>query len=206
MAVVVDERLAALRESPKLSGTLLQRLRRGRLVAIKGKVVTREDVVFYRVNVTRRTRGWLQREAVAIPGRTEDARRLHQLILSSDGFDRIARARIFLTLFPRSSLRPAVLLVYATAADEAGEKLTSEARRKLDRTEIVNSTTPESSFYLNYVGLDRFNRQGIRFRWDAREKKLLYDGAAWREVINRYPRSREAEQARRVLEAQAARL
>ena len=205
IAVVVDERLAALRESPTLSGKLIQRLRRGRLIAIRG-VTERDGVAFYRVNVTRRTRGWLQREAVSSPTRDGDDRRLYQLILASEEFDRIVRARLFLDFFPRSPLRPTVLLIYALAADVAAEKLSREAQRRLEAKEIEASGAPERSFFLNYVGLDRFNRQGIRFEFEPGEKRLRYDGAAWREILRRYPRSLEAEKARRILGAQALRV
>src|SRR5918993_5970538 len=64
LAVVVDERLAALRREPKLDSQLLKRLSRGRLVAIKASRTTSDGVIFYLVNVTSRTRGWIQREAV----------------------------------------------------------------------------------------------------------------------------------------------
>jgi hypothetical protein len=128
---------------------------------------------------------------------------LYQLILASEEFDRIARARLFLDFFPRSPLRPTVLLIYALAADVAAEKLSREAQRRLEAKEIEASGAPERSFFLNYVGLDRFNRQGIRFEYEPAEKRLRYDGAAWREILRRYPRSLEAEKAR-LLGAQAA--
>src|SRR5689334_14371023 len=60
LAVVVDERLAALRVTPELSGRLVRRLGRGRLVAIRGSRTTPDGVVFLLVNVTSRTHGWIQ--------------------------------------------------------------------------------------------------------------------------------------------------
>ncbi len=110
-AVVVDERLAALRAGPKFSAPFLRRIGRGRIVTLLDTKRDREGAVFYRVAVTRRTRGWLQREAVATPARAGDDARLLQLIKASRDFDRIARARIFLDAFPRSPHRPAVLLM-----------------------------------------------------------------------------------------------
>src|SRR2546429_10018454 len=53
VAIVVDERLAALRDAPELSANLLQRLSRGRFVAVEGERSSRAGVTFYRVAVTR---------------------------------------------------------------------------------------------------------------------------------------------------------
>jgi hypothetical protein len=197
IAVVVDERLAALRRSPHLSGKLIQRLSRGRFVAIRRAVRISEGVTFYHVRVTRRRSGWLQLEAVVSPSRVGDDRRLYRLLLASEDFDLIVRSRIFLDTFPRSSLRPAVLKLFAAAADAAAEKLSLEASRRLNQKEVIGGGGPEFSYYLNYSGLDRYNRQGIRFGFDHQSKKLRYDGAAWREIIRRYPKAIEAQEARR---------
>jgi outer membrane protein assembly factor BamD (BamD/ComL family) len=53
---------------------------------------------------------------------------------------------------------------------------------------------------MNYNGLDRYNRQGIVFNFDASAKRFHYDGAAWREILRRYPQSAEANDARKHLE------
>jgi hypothetical protein len=196
VAIVVDERLAALRDSPSVSARLLHRLSRGRLVAITGSVIGREGIAFYRVNVTRRTRGWIQREAVASPTRLGDEKRFYRLIVASEDFNRIARARIFLDFFPRSAMRPAVLLLYAAAAEAAAEKLTRETARRLDANEVMAGGAPEFSYFLNYSGLDRYNRQGVRFTFDEHTDSIRYDGAAWREILRRYPHSPEAAEAR----------
>ena len=111
IAVVVDERLAALRATARLNGTLVRRLGRGRMVAIRSAKRNVEGVTFLLVNVTRRTHGWIQREAVVSPSRAGDDQRLLDLVTRSKDFDRISRARIFLDHFPRSPLRPAVLLL-----------------------------------------------------------------------------------------------
>src|ERR1051325_1955432 len=96
LAVVVDERLAALRATPQLNGRLVRRLGRGRVVAVGAVKTSADGIVFFLVNVTSRTHGWIQREAVASPSRVGDDQRLLRLIRASSGFDRIARARIFL--------------------------------------------------------------------------------------------------------------
>ncbi len=194
-AVVVDERLAALRSEPSLSAPLVQRLGRGRAVSLSGAPRVSDGVSFYRVAVTRRTRGWLQAESIITPMRAGDDERLLRLIQASDDFERIARARIFLDEFPRSTLRPAVLLLFGTEAEAAAAQLSRDAARRLQETKLPADGAPLHSYYLNYNGLDRFNRNGVRFVFDRKEKKFHYDGASWRELVRRYPHSQEAATA-----------
>ena len=201
VAVVVDERLSALRATPELSGLLLRRMGRGSYLAIKGEKRSREGVNFYRVNITSRTSGWIQREAVVSPARAGDDARLLRLIKASDDFDRVARARIFLDNFSASELRPGVLLLYAQTAEDIAGHLSREAVRRLDAEEMNAGDAPLFSYFLNYSGLDRYNRQGITFVFDSRERVLRYDGEGWRELIHRYPRSVEAAEARKRLES-----
>ena len=201
IAVVVDERLSALRATPELSGLLLRRMGRGSYVAIKGEKRSREGVNFYRINVTSRTSGWIQREAVVSPARAGDDARLLRLIKASDDFDRVARARIFLDNFSASELRPEVLLLYSRTADDIAGHLSREALRRLDAEEMNAGGAPLFSYFLNYGGLDRYNRQGITFVFDSRESVLRYDGEGWRELIHRYPRTIEAAEARKRLES-----
>jgi hypothetical protein len=150
------------------------------------------------VNVTSRTHGWIQREAIASPSRPGDDRRLLSLIERSQGFDRLSRARIFLDHFPRSPLRPEVLLLLGDTAEELAAKLTNDASRRLNED---LGDAPEFSYYLNYTGLDRFNRQGVGFVFDKSTKRFHYDGAVWRELVRRFPRSPEAIKATKRLEA-----
>lgn len=203
LAVVADERLAALRSVPEPSARLLRRLSRGRFVSIRGSSRSRDGLVFYHVAVTRRTSGWLQSEAVIAAWRPGDDQRLLHLIGGADEFDRVARARVFLDAFPRSALRPQVLLIYGDAAEEAAAKLSREAERRFERRELPAGGAPEFSYYLNYSGLDRYNRQGVTFTLDRLAKKFHYDGAAWREIVRRYPNSPEAAEARKRLAAPA---
>ena len=114
---------------------------------------------------------------------------------------RLVRARIFLDTFPRSHLRPQVLLIYAETAEAAAEKLSREAARRLDQEQIAASGAPEFSYFLNYSGLDRYNRQGVRFIFDRHEKRFHYDGGGWREIVTRYPFSTSADEARKQLKA-----
>lgn len=203
-AVVVDERLAVLRDAPDLSATLLQRMGRGRMVAIRGVKRSADGVTFYRVGVTRRTVGWIQSEAVVSTVRKGDDERLLRLIQTSEDFDRIVRARIFLDVFQRSPLRQTVLMVYGEAAERAAGRLSRDAVRRLDEKEMAAGGAPVFSYFLNYNGLDRYRRQGITFIFDRTTRQFHYDGASWREIIRRYPRSPEAEEARKRLEALSA--
>jgi len=201
LAVVVDERLAALRSTPELTGKLVRRLSRRRMVAIRATKTAPDGITFLLVNVTRRTRGWIQREAVASPSRSGDDRKLLDLINQSQGFDKISRARIFLDHFPRSPLRPAVLLLLGNGAEEAAEKLSKSATRSMNK---IANTAPEFSYYLNYSGLDRYNRLGVKFLFNPSTKRFHYDGAAWRELIHRYPKSFEASEAQKRLDHKKA--
>lgn len=201
LAVVVDERLSALRATPELSGKLVRRMSRGALVSTRGEKRSRDGVSFYRVNVTTRTSGWIQREAVVSPARASDDARLLRLIKASEDFDRIVRARIFLDNFTASELRPEVLLIYSQTAEDIAGHLSREAMRRLDEREMDAGGAPLHSYFLNYNGLDRYNRQGVTFVFDAREKRLRYDGEGWQELVHRYPRSPQATEARKRLEA-----
>lgn len=55
---------------------------------------------------------------------------------------------------------------------------------------------PPASYFLNFSGLDRYNRSGVKFVFDPAKRELHYDGAAWREIVRRHPQSAEAAEAR----------
>ncbi len=200
-AVVVDERLAVLRDKPDLNSRLVRRLGRGRPVTIIGAGRSPDGVDFYRVAVTRRTRGWLQVESVASPARRGDDEKLLRLIRTSEDFDRIARARIFLDVFPASTFRPTVLQLYGDAAEEAAAKLSADAGRRLSKEVMAAGGASAHSYFMNYNGLDRYARQGITFVFDRAARAFHYEGKCWREILRRYPRSPEAETARQRLAA-----
>ena len=198
LAVVVDERLAALRSSPELNGKLVRRLGRGRLVAIRSAKISPDGVTFFFVNVTTRTRGWIQRESVVSPSRTGDDYRLLRLIQHSRDFDRLARARIFLDNFRRSPLRPAVFLLLGDSAEALAANLSQSAARKLPINPEPGHA-PEFTYYLNYSGLDRYNRLGVHFTFNPSTKRLHYDGAAYRLLLRHHPHTSEAHEARQRL-------
>jgi hypothetical protein len=201
VAIVVDERLSALRTMPEFSGQLLRRIGRGGLVAIRGEKRNRDGIVFYKVNVTSRTSGWIQRDAIVCVCRSGDDAKLLRLIKGSEDFDRVARARIFLDNFRQSELRPEVLMIQAEAAEDAADRLSHDASRRLNEREIKAGGAPTFSYFLNFNGLDRYNRQGITFTFDAQEKRFHYDGESWQEIVHRYPRSPQAVEARQRLAA-----
>lgn len=199
-AVVIDERLAVLRAAPSLFAAVVQRMRRGRNVSIIGSKEA-DGVTFYRVNAPPNNSGWVQAEAVAGKFRRGDDARLAKLVQSSEGFEQIDRARIFLDTFTDSSLRPAILLLTGDLMEETALKLSNEATRRLDRREMAASGAPLHSFYLNYTSLDRYRKLGATFLFNPDAKQFHYDGANWREIVKKSPKSNEAAEAQKRLDA-----
>lgn len=199
-AVVIDERLAVLRAEPSLFARPIQRMRRGRSVAISG---TREadGVTFYRVVALPNNSGWVQAEAVAGKFRRGDDDRLAKLVQASEGFEQIERAGIFLETYPNSALRPAILLLLGDLLEDAALKISNDATKKLDRREMAASGAPLHSFYLNYTSLDRFRKINVDFVFNPTSKLLHYDGANWREIVSKFPKAAEAAEARNRLDA-----
>ena len=91
-------------------------------------------------------------------------------------------ARIFLDYFRASRLRPEVLMIYSLTAEDVAAKLSHDARRRLDENEMLAGGAPLFSYFLNYSGLDRYNRQGVNFVFDQGQKRFRYDGEGWREL------------------------
>lgn len=199
VAVVVDERLAVLRTEPGFYAKIVQRMRRGRTVIVSG-VREMDGATFYRINAAPNF-GWIQAEAVAGNFRRGDDARIAKLVQSSEGFDQIERAAIFLETFPDSTLRPAILLLVGDLMEETALKISSDATRKLDRREMAASGAPLHSFYLNYTSLDRYRRLDFSFVFNSNTKLLHYDGAGWREIVKKYPKSAEAVEAKKRLDA-----
>ena len=199
-AIVVDERLAVLRNAPSLFAKPIQRMRRGRIVTISG---TREadGVTFYRIAATPNTQGWVQKDAVAGRFRQGDDERLARLVQASEGFDQIERAQIFLENFTDSPFRPAILLLFGDLMEENALKMSSDAAKRLSRKEMAASGAPLHSFYLNYSSLDRYQRLGIGFVFNTNTKLFHYDGACWREIIKKFPATNEAKEAQNRLDS-----
>jgi hypothetical protein len=196
-AFVVDDRLSALRREADMQSMVIQRLRLGRRVFIIGTKPGRQgDPTFYRVAVTRRTRGWIHRSALAVPGRPGEAARLMRLIETvSDGLERIALGELFLERFSRSPLAPRVMLAMAEEADRAASALTRRARKQLARLDEDKL----KEYYLNFPALDRYSKLRIKFDFNQATTQYVYNGHAYRELIKRFPESDEAKRARQRL-------
>jgi hypothetical protein len=199
-AIVVDERLAVLRASPSLYAMPVQRMRRGRTISISG-ARDADGVTFYRVNLSAEGVGWVQAEAVVGKFRRGDDERLARLVQSSEGFDQIERATIFLENFPKSPLRPAMLLLFGDLVEGNAAMISRDAARRLSRREMAATGAPVHSFYLNYTSLDRYRRLGIGFVFNSNTKLLHYDGAAWKEILTKFPKSPEAVEAQKRLDS-----
>lgn len=199
-AIVVDERLSVLRSEPSLFSTPIQRMRSGRIVSVTGSKEA-DGVTFYRVTALPNNFGWVQSDAVFGKFRRGDDERLAKLVQSSDGFEQIERARIFLDTFPNSALRTVVLLLLGDVLEEVALKLSGEATRRLDRREMSASGAPLHSFYLNYVSLDRYKKMNVNFLFNSKTRLLHYDGADWREIVGKFPNSAEAIEAQKRLNA-----
>ena len=199
-AIVVDERLAVLRSAPGFFAPTVLRMRRGRSVSISGAREA-DGATFYRVSAPPNNFGWVQAEALAGRFRRGDDARLAKLVQSSEGFEQIERAQIFLATFSDSPLRPAILLLMGDLMEETALKLSSEATRRLDRREMAASGAPLHSFYLNYVSLDRYRRMSINFVFNSNTKLFHYDGANWREIVKKFPQSAEAVEAQKRIDS-----
>jgi hypothetical protein len=203
-AFVVDDRLSALRRDADMQSEVMQRLRLGRRVLIIGTKAGRKDnPTFYRVAVTRRTRGWIHHSALAVPGRPgEDARTMRLIETASDGLDRIELCGLFIERFARSAIAPRVMLALAEEADRAASTLTRRARKRLAKLDEENL----KDYYLNDPGLDRYSKLRVKFDFNQATTQYVYDGQAYREIIKRFPESDEAKRARQRLDRVEQRL
>ena len=190
-AIVIDERHSVLRERPNLKGPVRQRLRSGRIVGVLGTVTDREGNRFSQIAISRNIRGWMLASAIVRPGNRRDAARLLALIEStSDDHTRIRLAGICAEHFRASAEAPRALMIIAEAATRVAQRLTRDARRRagLRESDSPVSITERRAIFLNFNGLDRYNRLGVLFDYDAGEDRLVYDGAALHTLRRRYPR------------------
>ncbi|HEY8462055.1 MAG TPA: hypothetical protein VIM99_16830 [Blastocatellia bacterium] len=201
--VVFDERLSALRDQPDVKAPIKQRMRRGRRVGVLGSRTARDGAKFFRVAVSRNSRGWVLAGAVIRPGVAADAERLMRLIEeTSDEFAKARLARLCADEFRSTNFAPKALMILGEAAENEAERLSRSVRRLLgapDPNKTPNAGLTRRDFVLNYAGLDRYNRIGVTFDYDAASDRIVYDGAAYRELLRRYPRSAEARAAREKL-------
>jgi hypothetical protein len=85
--------------------------------------------------------------------------------------------------------------------EEIALQLSSDAARRLDRREMAASGAPLHSFYLNFVPLDRYRKLNVNFLFNPKAKLLHYDGASWREIVEKSPKSVEAIEAQKRLDS-----
>lgn len=199
-AVVLDETLSVLRSKPSLYAEPIQRLRRGRRVQIVGSAES-DGVKFFRIAAPASKPGWVQADAVFTRSRPADEARLAALVQASNGFERIELAAEFLGLYPESPLRPTILLLFGDIIEETALKLSRDAINRLDRREMAASAAPMHSYFLNFVGLDRYRKLGIRFLFNPATRRFHYDGSSWGEIVKKHPAAAEAAEARSRLEA-----
>ncbi len=198
--IVIDETLSVLRIKPSLYSDSIQRMRRGRKVQILG-VTEADGVKFYRVTAPPANFGWVQADAIFGKFRTADEQRLARLVQASDGFDQIEVAVEFLSLYPDSKFRPAILLLFGDLLEEVAAKLSKDATSRLSRKEMAASAAPLHSYYLNFVSLDRYRKLGVVFPFNSTTKQFHYDGESWKEIVAKFPASPDAAEAAKRLDS-----
>lgn len=198
-ALVIDDRISVLRREASLQSEALRRLRMGHLVFV---IQGNDRGTFCRVAVSRRTRGWIHRSALAVPGRAGEDQRLMRLIETAhDGLDRISLCRILIEHFNRSPLAPRALLLMGEEAERAAESLSQRARKRIPESTSAASNASLRDYFLSDPGLDRYSRLHIVFEFNEATTDYVYDGRAYRELVKRYPNGQEAAIARRHLSA-----
>jgi hypothetical protein len=200
-AFVIDDRLSVLRREPRLQSEALHRLRLGRQVFIVGASGPRSDQPkFYRIAVTRRTRGWIHASGLAVPGHAgDDQRILYEIEHNAEGLERILLCKLLAQLFAHSRLVPRSMYLFGQEADRLAQTLSQRAQRRL--ASVSMSGTNLRDYYLSDVGLDRFSKLGVIFNYDDSRGEYVYDGKVYRELIKRFPHTDEAKLARQRLES-----
>ncbi len=195
-AIVFDDRLSALREQPEVKAALKQRLSRGRIVGILGASRNKSGSPFLRVAVSRNVRGWILAAAIARLGSVADGEKiLAAAAESKDDLVKARMARLCADELRVSAIAPKALLALGQAAEHAAEKLSRDADRRLG-DDLPDGGLSKRDFVLSFNELDRYNRAGVTFDYDEMKDRIVYDGAAYRELLRRYPRSPEMQQAR----------
>ena len=197
-AFVIDDGLSALRKSPKTTSTCLRRLRVGRKIFIISSIKNQHGIKYYYIAVTRRTRGFIDAAAIISPSQAGDDARLMRLIEASKGVEKIILAQILVNNFPKSRFCPDALL----AEGEAAEKIALELSKKISRRlpEQLDKELGLERYLLNNPALDKYSRLGINFYVDEKESLYFYDGAVYKQILNRYPRSLAASRAKEKLQ------
>jgi hypothetical protein len=197
-AFVVDQRMSALRRRPDQQSEALRRLRLGRQVFIIASGNRAEPQgKYYRVAISRRTRGFVHEAALFVPGRAGEDERLLKLIESStDSLDKMLLCNLFISHLKGSRLMPRALFLMGQEAERVAEALSHKARKHIEGASRSQNGPSLRDLYLNYSGLDPYSRLGVRFDFDERTSEYIYDGQAYRALIRLFPKSQEAALAR----------
>lgn len=195
-AFVIDDRLSALRRRSDIQSEVIRRLRLARPVFIISTSAGKGGQPrFFRVAVTRRTRGWIHASALAVQGRAGEEQRIMTLIeRSSDSADKITLCRLIIERFGKSRLVPRAMLLLAEEAERVAQTLSQRTRRRLE--EVPAGDASRRDYYLSDAGLDRYSRLGIVFDFNESLGEFIYDGKAYRDIVRRFPKAEEAELAR----------
>ncbi len=200
-AVVFDDRMSALRAEPDVKAALQQRLSRGRAIGVLGTAKNKSGSSFLRVAVSRNVRGWILSAAIARLNSVADGEKMLAAIAATrDDLQKMRMARVCADSLRMPTIAPRALLALGQAAEHAAEKLSRDADRRLG-DKVPDGDINKRDFELSFNGLDRFNRAGVMFDYDEAKDVFVYDGAAYRELLRRYPRSAEATSARERLAA-----
>lgn len=193
-AYIVDPVLSALRRSPSSDGYCLKRLRLGRSLYIVSTTQNRQGVKYYYVAVTRRTRGYIDAASVIIPGVNQEDSRLMRIINSAAGIEKIMLCQMLAAKFPHSKYLPEVLILEGKTAEKLAKELSHRATIKPPTQ--YDPELDEARYWENYAGLDRFNRLDLHFISAGKDGSYRYDGAAYRKLLAKFPKSDFAEIAR----------
>lgn len=204
-AIVIDETLSVLRKEPSLFSMPVHRMQRGRKVLIQGAAEA-DGVKFYKVTVPPTNFGWVQADAVFGTFRPEDEERFSKMIQAAEGFDQIEMASEFFEMYPSSRFKPAILLLFGDLLEDAATKLTKDANSRLKRPLMAASAAPMHSYYLNFNYLDRYRKLGVIFLFNSTTKRFHYNGASWKEIVTKFPRSDQAAEAQKRLDALAVKM
>ena len=199
-AFVVDDRLSAIRREPDEGSPVLHRLRLAHQVFLV-EYKNRGTSTYSRVAISRKTRGWLHKAAVVVPGRAGDDIALLKLIKSTgDPADRMVLCRLMDDHFKNSPVEKQSLLLLGEEADRVAKTLSKRANKRLAGLNTDVLRAGKRDYYANDPRLDRYSRLSVRFTYNEGTAEYVYDGSAYSTVIRRFPDSEEAGIARLRLE------
>ena len=71
---------------------------------------------------------------------------------------------------------------------------------------MAAAAAPLHSYFLNYVGLDRYRKLGVIFLFNSSSRAFHYDGTSWNELARKYPESPQALEAKKRLDNLAVKM